>query len=316
MRKRNIALALAGAAGAAVAVKLLTRARTVEWDDVAHLIPHAARSRFVNVDGIRIHYQEFGKPTAPPIVLIHGYTASLYVWKTVAPLLAAAGLRAIALDLVGFGYSEKPRSFEYSIAAQARVATRFMDRLGVGRANVLGSSYGGAIAATIALDYPERVEKLVLVSSVINDDIRSLPILRFASARVIGELITPFLVDSRRLLLRRMRETIHPANHRLISDDRIRSIRRPLSAADGHHSLLATSRAWDAMRVERDAHLITQPTLIIWGEGDSIIPIKDAYRLQRDISGAKLVVLTECGHVPQEEKPGIFVEFVAGFVTK
>lgn len=316
MKKRNIALALAGAAGAAVAVKMLARARTVHWESVADLIPHAERSRFVHVDGIRIHYQDFGRPSAPPIVLIHGYTASLYVWKSVAPLLAAAGLRVIALDLVGFGYSEKPRSFEYSIAAQARVIERFMDRLGIGRAAILGSSYGGAIAATIALDYPERVSRLVLVDSVINDDLKSHPILRLVSLRGVGELVTPFIADSRKLMRHRMLGSIHPANHHLVNKERINSIRRPLYAADGHHSLLATSRAWDANRVEEDAYLIEQPTLILWGDGDTVTPLRDAYRLQRDITGAKLVVINDCGHVPQEEKPEIFSQFVAGFVSQ
>lgn len=316
MKKRNIALAVAGAASAAVAVKMLRRAGTVRWDDVSELIPHSDRSRFLSVDGIRLHYQEFGDEAAPAIILLHGYTASVYVWKTVAPMLADAGLRVVALDLVGFGYSEKPRWFEYSIEAQARIVSRFMNRLGIGRAAILGSSYGGAVAATLALDYPERVEKLILVDAVINDELKSHPILRLASFRGIGELITPFLFDSTRLMRNRMRDTIAKPNHHLITADRIESIRRPLSAADGHYSLLATSRAWHADRIGKDASLILQPTLILWGEDDSVTPIKDAHKLQSDIPHSRLVVLKDCGHVPQEEKPEIFAEFVGAFVAK
>jgi pimeloyl-ACP methyl ester carboxylesterase len=315
MKKRNIALGLAGAVGAAVAVKMLTRADTVSWDDVADLIPHSDRSRFVNVDGVRVHYQEFGDEAAPPILLLHGYTASVYVWKSAAPLLAEAGFRVIAIDLVGFGYSEKPRWFEYSIAAQARMVSRFMDRLGIGRAVVLGSSYGGAVAATLALDYSERVEKLVLVDAVINDDLKSHPILRLASIRGIGEVITPFVADSTRLMRHRMRGTIAKANQHLVNNERIEAIRRPLFAADGHHSLLATSRAWDANRIEQDAHLINQPTLVIWGEEDTVIPIKDGYKLQQEILHSRMVVLKDCGHVPQEERSELFAEKVAEFCT-
>ena len=304
-------MAVGGALGGAVAVKMLTRARTVKWDDVAHLIIHADRSRFVNVDGIRIHYQEFGDAAKPAIVLIHGYTASVYVWKTAAPLLADAGFHVIAVDLVGFGYSEKPRSFEYSIDAQARMVSRFMDRLGIGRAAVLGSSYGGAVAASLALDYPEKVEKLVLVDAVCNDDLKKHPILRLASVRGIGEIITPFLSDSRALHRWRMRGSL--ADPALVTDERIESIRRPLFAADGHHSLLATSRNWQAKRIERDAHLITQPTLIIWGEEDSVIPLRDGYKLRGEISDSRLVVLKDCGHVPQEEQSDAFSQLVAEF---
>lgn len=313
MKKRDLALVIGGAAAAAVVVKMLTRAPTVRWDDVAELVPHSERSRFVSVDGIRIHYQEFGEPTAPPIVLIHGYTASLFVWKTTAPLLADAGFRVIALDLVGFGYSEKPRAFEYSIQSQARMVTRFMERLGIGRATVVGSSYGGAVAATIALDEAERVEKLVLVDAVINDDLKSHPILRLASFPGIGELITPFVSDSRAILRHRMHGTLAKANHHLITDERIDGVLRPLRAADGHHSLLATSRNWHANRIERDAHLITQPTLIIWGEEDTVIPIRNGYKLRDAVPNSRLVVLKNCGHVPQEECSSVFAELVAGF---
>src|SRR5688572_21498408 len=105
MRKRDVAIAIGGAIGAAVAVKLLTRSAGVEWDAVADLIEHSDRSKFAEIDGVRVHYQEFGDAANPAMVLIHGYVASTYVWKTVAPLLADAGFYVIALDLVGFGFS-------------------------------------------------------------------------------------------------------------------------------------------------------------------------------------------------------------------
>ncbi|MBK8151415.1 MAG: alpha/beta fold hydrolase [Acidobacteria bacterium] len=104
-----------------------------------------------------------------------------------SPKLADAGFHVVALDLIGFGYSEKPAWFDYSIQSQARMISRFMDRLGIGTATLVGSSYGGAVVLTVALDYPERVEKLVLVDAVINDEpkiIRSSNLLPFpASAR-------------------------------------------------------------------------------------------------------------------------------------
>lgn len=306
-------MAFGGAIGGAVALKMLTRRKTVNWDDVSALIPHSENSRFVHVDGARVHFQEFGDTSKPTIVLIHGYTASLYVWKTTAPMLADAGFHVVALDLLGFGYSEKPKWFDYSITSQARMVARFMDRLGIGRATVLGSSYGGAVAATLALDYSERVEKLILVDTVCNDNLKNHPILKLAGIRGLGEAITPFLVDSRAFQRYRMRGTLAPANHDLITEDRVESILRPLSAADAHHSLLATSRAWDACRIEQDAHLINQPTLIIWGEDDKVIPVDDGHKLYDSILHSRLVILKNCGHVPQEEKSDSFAELVAEF---
>lgn len=313
MKKRNIALAVGGAVGAAVAVKLLTRAGSVDWDDVADKVIHSDRSHFVNVDGARVHYQEFGDASKPPIILLHGYTASVYVWKTAAPMLAEDGFRVIAVDLLGFGYSEKPSWFDYSIQSQARMVSRFMNRLGIGRATIVGSSYGGAVALTLTLDYPERVEKLVLVDAVCNDEPKNHPILRLASLPGVGEVITPFLCDSKSFMKMRMHGTLARVNRHMITRDRIESIIRPLSAADGHHSVLATSRNWSAGHIERDAHLINQPTLIIWGEEDKVIPIRNGYKLHEEILNSRLVVLKDCGHVPPEEKSELFAELVTEF---
>ena len=313
MRKRDIALGIAGAVGAAVAFKMLTRSASVRWDDVYERIPHAQNSRFVQVDGARVHYQEFGDPSRPTIILIHGYTASLYVWKTTAPMLANAGFHVIAIDLVGFGYSDKPSWFDYAITSHARMIARFMNRLGIGRASVVGSSYGGAVAATLALDYPERVEKLVLVSTVCNDDLKRHPILKLAAIPGVGEVLAPFLAGSRAFQRHRMRGTLARVNHELITDERVEAILRPLSAADAHHSLLATSRAWSACRIEQDAHLIKQPTLIIWGEDDKVIPASDGQKLLESIPHSRFVIFKDCGHVAQEEKSELFVEIVAEF---
>ncbi len=313
MKKRTAALGIGGAIGFALAWKFLTRADTVDFHDFTDKIHHVDNSHFLDIDGIIVHYQEFGAREDPTLLLIHGYTASTYVWHTVAPMLAAANFHVVAPDLIGFGYSEKPRSFDYSIASQARILTRLMDRLGIGRATLVGSSYGGAVAATIALDNAERVEKLVLVDAVINDDLKGHPILKLASISGIGELITPFLADSTALQRYRMRGTLAAVNHHLITAERVESILRPLRAKDAHHSLLATSRKWDANRIERDAHLIDQPTLLVWGENDSVIPLRNGKKLFASIPASRLVVLKDCGHVPQEEKPEIFVDLMTEF---
>ncbi|MCY7346580.1 MAG: alpha/beta hydrolase, partial [Pyrinomonadaceae bacterium] len=153
MNKKNLALGIGGAIGAIIGVKMLTRARSVDWKTVSDKVQHAENSHFAEVDGATVHFQEFGEQTNPTVFLIHGYTASTYIWNTTAPLLAAQNFHVVAVDLVGFGYSDKPASFDYTIAAQARMIERLMNRLGIGKATMIGSSYGGAVAATLALDY-------------------------------------------------------------------------------------------------------------------------------------------------------------------
>lgn len=313
MKLRNIAIWIGGALAGVVAIKMITRPKGVDWDEVSDKVVHSENSHFVEVDGATVHYQEFGDKAHPTLILIHGYTASAYVWKTVAPMLAENGFHVIAVDLLGFGYSDKPAWFEYSIEAQARMIARFMNRIGIGRATLVGSSYGAAVAATLALDYRERVEKLVLVDAVANDNLRNHPVLKLASIPGLGEILTPFVADSKMYLRRRMHDTLSPANHDLITDERLNSTLRPLRAADAHHSLLATSRNWHAERITRDAGLIDQPTLIIWGEDDTVIPVSDGYMLHEAILNSRLVVLKDCGHVPQEEKSEAFTELVTEF---
>jgi pimeloyl-ACP methyl ester carboxylesterase len=313
MNKKNVALGIGGAFGAMVAWKFLTRANTVKWDDFADRMHHPENSHFVEIDGSTVHFQEFGDPTDPKLILIHGYTASTFAWQAAAPRLAGENFHVLAVDLIGFGFSDKPAAFDYSIASQARVIERFMNRMGIGKATVVGSSYGGAVASTIALDYPERVEKLVLVDAVCNDDALAHPALKLASIPGLGEFLAPFLIDSKMFLRRRMRETLAPANHHLITEERIEAVLGPISAADAHHSFVATARAWDACRIQEDAEYIRQPTLIVWGENDTVIPKINGERLFDSILNSRLVVFKNCGHVPQEEKPDLFTRVVADF---
>lgn len=313
MKAKHLALGIGGAIGATVAWKLLSRAETVDWATVADKVIHSENSHFIEIDGATVHFQEFGDAANPTLLLIHGFTASAYVWKTVAPMLADEGFHVVAVDLIGFGYSEKPAWFDYKIASQARMISRLMDRLGIGRATVIGSSYGGAVSLTLALDYAERVEKLVLVDAVINDEATNHPIMKLAKIPVVGEVITPFLIDSKAFMKIRMKETLAPASHHLITKDRIESIIRPLHAKDGHHAVLQSGRNWDANRIETDAHLVNQPTLIIWGEEDTVIPIRCGETLYNSILNSRFVVLKNCGHVPPEEKPELFVNLVKGF---
>lgn len=313
MKKKHIALGVGGAIGAAVAWKLITRPDTVLWDDHAEKVTHSEHSKFVEVDGINIHYQEFGEKSLPTLLLVHGFTASNYVWKTVAPMLADQGFHVVAPDLPGFGFSEKPSWYDYSIASNSRILQRFLNLLGIGRATLVGSSYGGAVCMWFTLDNPERVAKLVLIDAVCNNDPKNHPVLKLAEVPGVGEVITPFLVDSKTFLKMRMQKTIDPANHHLITRERIDSIHRPIAAADGHRSVLLTSRNWDASRIEEDVHLIDQPTLIIWGENDKVIPLRDGEYLYETILNSRMVVLKECGHVPQEEKPESFTRLVTEF---
>lgn len=314
MNKRYLFAAGAYAtAGAALAAKLLSRPRDVDWQKNAASLHHADRSRFVEVEGVRVHYQEAGRADAPAVLLIHGFCASNFVWGDVLLTVAEAGYRVVAPDLVGYGFSEKPRRGEYTIEAQARVMIGLLDKLGIARAALVGSSYGGAVAAMCALDDPERVERLILVGAVSNNEVKSQPLLRLAASPVVGDLLSPLLIDSRRLMRWRMKKVYAGENSHLLDAERLWAHHRPLRAANTHRAILRTLRRWDAARLEREAHLITHSTLLVWGEQDLDVPLCHGERLHARMPNSRLVVFRRCGHLPQEERPAEFAGLVAGF---
>src|SRR5258705_6618918 len=165
MKKRYWITSFAAMVTAAGAAKLLTRPEDVDWDRNRATVFHSEHSHFVEVDGVRVHYQEAGHKTAPPLVLIHGFASSTLVWSKVFLQLAEIGFRVIVPDLLGYGYSGKPRDREYTIEAQARLIVGLLDRLGLDRACVVGSSYGGWIGATCALGHPQSGDKIILLGA-------------------------------------------------------------------------------------------------------------------------------------------------------
>jgi pimeloyl-ACP methyl ester carboxylesterase len=314
MKKRYLIAGTVGLVSAAVAVKLLSRPRDVDWEKNRETVFNADYSRFVMVDGVRVHYQEAGSKTAPPLLLIHGFASSTLVWSEVLLKLADLGFHVIAPDLLGYGYSGKPRQNEYTIKGQARMIIGLLDQLGIERADFVGTSYGGAVAATCALDHPDRVKKLVMIGAVSNNDPTRYLLVRFFRSPVIGELIAPLLIGSRVLLRRRMKRVYD--RHSLVLDERrVESRHRPLRAAATQRAMIRTARHWDAERIGREAHLIKQPTLLVWGEIDRDVPVANGERLNREIPGSRLVIFRDCGHLPQEEFPREFTEVVAQFLS-
>lgn len=313
MKKRYwIAGTATAAATIAVAAKLLTRPRDADWQKYRHVVFHSEHSRFVEIDGVRVHYQEAGDQSNPVLVLIHGFASSTLVWSKVFLSLAQAGFRVIAVDLLGYGYSGKPRNGEYTIAGQAGLLIRLLERLGIKRATLVGSSYGGAVAATCALDHPQHVEKLILVGTVNNNEPLRFKLMRIFSSPVLGDVVSPLLIGSRRLLRIRMKG-VYDRHEWVLDERRVDARHFPLRASGTQRAIVRTVRGWDAERISRDAHLIRQPTLLLWGENDLEIPLADGERLHAEIPGSRLMVFLNCGHLPHEEYPEAFTKLVSDF---
>lgn len=314
MRKRFLLGGLGGAIGAGVAYQLLRRERETVWEQFKDEVSFADKSRFIEIDGLRIHYQEFGEQTAPTLVLIHGYSSSTATFHSVAPLLAENGFRVLVVDLVGFGFSDKPFSFDYTIDSQARVILRLMNVLSIGRATLVGSSYGGAVALSVALDNAERIDKLILIGAVSNNEIRNSAIVKLSTLPVLGEVVTPLLANSRTYVKTRLHNSYNAASHHLIDDAKINSVMLPLKSRQSHKALLVSLKNWNAARIERNLNRIKTPTLLVWGENDKIIPLRNGKLLRKHLPNAKLIVYKDCGHVPHEEYTTDFVQLAVDFL--
>lgn len=314
MKKRYWIAGISAVAASGVAAKLLLRPRDVEWEKNREIIFHADHSRFAEVDGVPVHYQEAGDSNSPPMILIHGFASSNLVWSKVLLELADAGFRVIAPDLLGYGYSGKPRHLDYTITSQAAMIVSLLKKLGIERTVLVGSSYGGAVAATIALDHPTLVEKLILVGAVTNNKPTRYMLMRLFSSPVIGDILSPLLASSRTLLRRRMKR-VYDRHSWVLDERRVQARHLPLRTRGTHRAIIRTVRHWDADRVSRDAHLITQPSLVIWGENDREVPLRDGERIHQEIPNSRLIVFRECGHLPHEEYPERFTEVVSEFCT-
>ena len=312
MKKRYLLAGISGVVAGAVATKLLTRPTDVSWRDSIDLIYHPEYSWFTRIGGVRIHYQEAGDENAPAIILIHGFVSSTLIWSGTFLPLAEAGFRVIAIDLPGYGYSDKPDDARYTIDSQAHAVISLMDRLGIDTATIIGASYGGAIAATIALDYPERVDRLVLVGAVTSDEPKKKLLLRVVQIPIVGDIAAPLFLGSRWVLRMRMEEAYRRIGKPL-DEHMVKARRHLLETANMQRAMIRTVRRWNANRIQRQAPLIRQPTLLVWGEADSHIPVSEGFRLRDALPNARLIVFRNCGHLPPAEYPQKFVEVVTDF---
>jgi pimeloyl-ACP methyl ester carboxylesterase len=276
-----------------------------------------APSTFLNVAGMNVHVRDEGLRNDPsPIVLLHGTASSLHTWDGWAMALRSER-RVIRLDLPGFGLTGPTPNRTYNVDEDVRVVLAVLDHLGIKRCVMGGNSLGGSIAWRIALAYPSRVEKLILVDSggyptrpasmPIAFYLAHMPVFdwmvrntlpRFIIAQGLRSVygdpdkVTPDLVE-------RFWEITRREGNRRAMIDRGRQ-RRPASL--------------DQPSLGHRIAELSQPTLILWGGRDRLIPADIAERFHRDIPGSKMVVFPGLGHVPQEEDPAQTMAAVGDFL--
>src|SRR5258706_2763647 len=164
----------------------------------------------------------------------------------------------------------------------------------------------------MALDYPERVANLVLVGAVTNDQPKKKLLLRLAGVPLLGDIATPLFLGSRWILRKRTEEVYRRLGYP-VDERKLAARHHLLEAANRDRAMIRTIRSWKADRISREASLIRQPTLLVWGEEDTNIPVSDAFRLRDVIPNSRLIIFRRCGHLPPTESPGEFVDVLADF---
>ena len=262
-------------------------------------LPPLPELRATTVFGTTIRYYDVGG--GPTLVLIHGIGGDADDWAFCLDALSRSH-RVIALDLLGFGRSAKPH-IDYTIAGYVEVLARFLNTLALQRPILVGHSLGGWIAATLALQSPQAVDKLVLVDS----------------AGVWGEMST-LPVDLHVSTLAHMREIFQFLfyDKRLATDSLVElAYSQHLERNDGYtiHSILQnTSDGRERLDADQRLSALSVPTLILWGENDEMIPLAIGRRIHQLVPGSTLAVIPQCGHLPNLEKPAELVRCLLEFL--
>lgn len=278
-----------------------------------------APGQIVEVRGYRLHVQTLGAaqadPAGVPLMLIHGFASSGREFGRLAPLLAD-GRRLIVPDLLGYGYSQRvvEPTADYSHRGQAALLAGLLDELGVETVDVAGSSYGGAIAAQFALDYPERVRRIVFIDAQIYE-------VGNAGGQAVADL--PFGLN-RALTWSTLGDG--PFSSFLLSSvcydiaacleaGEFAGARTELSRIRGAtEALIAFSRSPRDQRVPAEIGQVRAPALVIWGRADQIVPPQDGERLARDLPDARLEWIEAAGHVPHIERPDVAAGLITAFL--
>ncbi len=283
-----------------------------EWLD----IDWREHQRWMAVGGRWVNVIELG--AGSPVVFVHGLSGSWQNWLENLPVLAAEH-RVITLDLPGFGASEMPAQ-DISISGYAECVAEVLEGLGVERATVVGNSMGGFIGAELAIEHPDLVERLVLVSAaglttehaVHKSVLGALEKLDSVAQAYFGWLVSrSHALTSRPRSRRLMLGIVTPHAHRLPAPLAAEQVR-----GSGKPGFVAALDALNHYPIRDRLGRIGCPTLIVWGEKDRLITVRDADAFEELIPGARKVVWPDTGHMAMLERPRAFNRLLQSFLAE
>lgn len=266
------------------------------------------------VDGVRLAYRDRGD--GPPVVFLHGTPSYSYEWRDVVPHVEAAGHRTLAYDLLGYGASERPLDRDTSVTAQAELLVELLDELDLARVTLVAHDIGGAIGLRAAIDWPQRVHRLLLIDTVSYDSWPSAT-WRQIIRHNLDDHAAMSAADFEHMLTSQLQMTVNDANR--MRGEVLEAYLAPHRGALGRASFFDHQvRHYDSAHTESlTAHFgdLDLPVRILWGGRDQWQPVSYAERLAVDIRDAELVVLPEAGHFVMEDDAAAVTREVLDFLA-
>jgi pimeloyl-ACP methyl ester carboxylesterase len=264
-------------------------------------------------DSASVRYLRAG--SGPPLLLVHGLLGYSFSWRFAIPALAKHSM-VFALDLMGTGFSGRPRDLDCSFKASAQRLLQFMDKTNLFSCDLLGTSHGGAVAMMAAALAPDRIRRLILVDPVNPWSEHGKRLSVLLSNPVIAPV---FLKLAPRL--RFLHEYYHRrmfGDLRHVPEDSLEGYRKPLRIPGSYEYALDILRTWN--RDLRELELVLPriadiPTLLIWGSLDTAVDPASAMQLKQRLKNCKLVMFDGVGHLPYEEIPDEFNRAVSAFLS-
>ena len=276
------------------------------------------KSKFIEVVGHDVHYLTAGDPSSDKLILLlHGFGANVSTWDLVLDELGAAGF-VVAYDRAAFGFTERPETWSgtnpYSSAGQLEVIQALVDEFGAGKEVViLGHSAGGNLAAAFAAANPGSVDELILLAPAVYSTgggpswlnwIYDIPQLNHVGPALVSSIATSGL-DL-------LQESYYDKS--LVTEELTAKYTAPLKIVGWEKAFWNYNKAPRTTNVDKQLALLTVPTLVITGDTDEVVATADSIRLAGELPNAQLVVIENCGHLPNEEKSQEFLTAVAGFL--
>lgn len=278
------------------------------------------KDNMIKIGPTNFHYTEYDAP-GQAVLMVHGFGSSTYSWQKVAPILQSKGYHVYAIDMKGFGWSDKPaagKDVKYDAITLMEEVCTCMDAIGIKNVVYVANSLGGAIGVLMAMQHPEYINKMVLLDPAGYPHKKPMVIRMEA---IPGAVCSVKAFFGKWVAKWNLKEVTY--NKDWVSQEQIDNYYARLITVGSIEAQVSIIKTLDFDYFEpylKRVPAIEQKTLLVWGAEDEWIPLSVGYRYRHNLPNSNLVIIEHCGHTPQEEIPGVtanlILDFIDGKITK